>query len=213
MFRTPACVEEYFATSNAKQAAEEMWSPRLSSSERCRRILGQTISRALTDDSASGISRISEFAELQTAFDSDFLRREEPSWVRKQKLKVHRGGYGARAMSDHHWMEEWIQITDRYLFFHNPEKQKPHFRISLQSIVDVKCLPSADAPVMSSYCFIAVATLGTNYIRDVSFACRKSRLGGFDRRLDCDAECMRYTVLFGFSECFFGSYDFVRRPY
>lgn len=160
VFRTAASVEEYFATSNAKRAAEDMWSPRLSSSERCRRILGQTIVRALSDDSASGISRISKFAELQTTFGSDFLRREEPSWVRKQKMKVHRGGYGARAMSDRHWMEEWIQITDRYLSFHNPEKQKPHLRINLQSIVEVKCLPSTDAPVLSSYCFVAVATLG-----------------------------------------------------
>jgi len=163
VFRTAASVEEYFATSTAKQGAEEMWSPRLSSSERCRRVLGQTISRALMDDSASGIARLSKFAGLQMVFDSSFLRRAEPSWVRKQKLKVLQCGYGARALSDRHWMEEWIQVTDRYILFHNPDKQKAHFRINLQSIVEVKCLSSADAPVMSAYSFIAIGTLGRTF--------------------------------------------------
>lgn len=166
IFRTAASVEEYFATSSAKQAAEEMWSPRLSSSERCRRILGQTISKALTDKSSSGVARLRKFAEMQTPFSTGFLQRSEPpSWTQKRKQPVRNAGYGARALSDRHWMEEWIQITDQHILFHHPDHHRPHFRICLQSIVEAKCLPSAEAPVMSSYSFIAVGTLGrTVYI-------------------------------------------------
>lgn len=165
IFRTADSVEENFATSSAKQAAEEMWSPRISSSERCRRVLGQTISRALADDTATGVVRLGKFADLRPSFATDFLRRAQPSWTHRQKHNVRQSGYGARALSDRHWMEEWIQITDHYISFHHPERHKPHFRINLQSIVDVECLPSADAPDMSTYSFIAIGTLGrTVYI-------------------------------------------------
>ena len=128
VFRTASSVEEYFATSSAKQAAEQMWSPRLSSSERCRRVLGQTMSKALLDGSSSGIARLSKFVGEETAFDSSFLQRAEPSWARKQKLKIRKCGYGARALSDRHWMEEWMWISDRYIFFHNPREAKKPFQ-------------------------------------------------------------------------------------
>lgn len=160
VFRTASSVEEYFAISSSKQAAEQMWSPRLSSSERCRRILGQTISKALMDGSSSGIARLSKFAGEETTFDSSFLKRTEPSWVKKQKSKIRKSGYGARALSDRHWMEEWIQASDRFISFHNPEKQKGHFRISLQSIVQVKCVSKDDSPLMSPFSFISIGTLG-----------------------------------------------------
>jgi hypothetical protein len=159
VFRTAASVEEFYATSRFKQIADETWSPRLSSSERCRRVLGHTISQALLDETSGGTSGLKRFAELQTGFD-EFLRRAQPSWAAKRRVKIRQSGYGARAVSDHHWLEEWIEITDHYIFFHHPDKQKAHFRISLQSIVEVKCLPSEDAPLMPPFSFIAIGTLG-----------------------------------------------------
>jgi hypothetical protein len=159
VFRTAASVEEFYATSRFKQTADETWSPRLTSSERCRRVLGHTISQALLDETSGGTSGLKRLAELQTGFD-EFLRRAQPSWAAKRRVKIRQSGYGARALSEHHWLEEWIEVTDRYIFFHHPDKQKAHFRISLQSIVEVKCLPSEDTPLMPSFSFIAIGTLG-----------------------------------------------------
>ena len=160
VFRTAASVEEYFATSRSIQIVDQTWSPRLSTSERYRRILGHTISQALLDETPGGKARLKEFAQLQRGGDQEFLRRAQPSWAAKGRVKFHHSGYGARAVSDHHWLEEWIQVTDHHIFFHRPDKQKAHFYISLQSIVEVKRLSSQDAPLMPSFSFIGIGTLG-----------------------------------------------------
>ena len=164
VFRRASFSEEYFVTDEAKEQADNMWSPRLSSSERYRRIVGQCVSQALTEQNPKD-NRLHRFTELRTEFDSEFLRKEKPSWAHKRRLDVRKATFGARAISDRHWLEEWIQITDRFVFFHHPDKAKPHFRVCLRSIVDVKLMPSDDMPLMPAYSFLAIETLGrTDYL-------------------------------------------------
>ena len=155
VFRSSSTALSYLNTDTIDSSA---WSPRLSSSEKTRRMLGQAFLSALENESPT--SKLSSFRTLPTEFDA-FLRRSEPRLSSKRSKLVRKSGFMARALSDHHWVEEWVKITDQQLSFYHPERlQRANFRVSVKAISKVHKLAPNDCPSMAGFYFLAVHTQG-----------------------------------------------------
>lgn len=155
VFRLAQACEDLIAfASEFVQVVDEHFSPRISSSERTRRVLGLMLSKAgHTEQVKSFMSQESILADL-------FLKRPLPSMSDKERSVVEKCGLVARAISDRHWVEEWVKITTRAIFFFSPEKRKPHFRVTLQNIVGVERLDPELNPHFQQYFFLVIETSG-----------------------------------------------------
>ena len=142
----------------AKRTIADNFSPRISSSERMRRMVGL----ALADKSATDIAppKVQSFLERKSKYDNSFLRRTEPSTSGNDREVVQTSSFVARAISDRHWVEEWARVTVRGVSFYQPEKRRPHSRIFFSAIITVTVLPSEDCPVIPNHHFLGIATLG-----------------------------------------------------
>jgi hypothetical protein len=159
LFRTWDTTLEYFGEAEPTEITNR-FSSRLSSRERCRRMLG--LRYAETRLGKASPKSLFDFQELSTRYDAHFLSREAPT-VEKNKSKL--GGFVARALSDRHWREEWGTITDDELIFYHIDRSKPNFRMSLSSVVKVEYLPDADRPLLPYYHYLSVASFGrTTYL-------------------------------------------------
>lgn len=191
IFRFSPSMSDFFNIKEAKESAERHWSPRLSSCERTRRIIGHVIFAAKTNSSKA--IQLRKFAADHNIFDTSFLRGNPPSLTAKQARLVQKSAFVARAFSDHHWIEEWVKVTDLQLSFYHPDKpQKANLRLSLQNIISVQKLGPNESPLMPLYSFMEVQTLGqrvymmfaTEEMRDSWVAYLSTVIKNGDLRLD-----------------------------
>jgi hypothetical protein len=78
---------------------------------------------------------------------------------------MHKSGFLARALSDHHWIEEWAVVTERSISFHHPDRKKPNHRVGIQHISRVEKLKPNESPYFPNHSFLSVETLGrTSYL-------------------------------------------------
>lgn len=141
-----------------KSHIREHFSPRLSSSEKLRRSVALALSQK---PSVVSKNKLEEFCSAKSSLDQDFLRGPTPTKSRRANVIV--SGYVARALSDRHWIEEYCCIPSHghtIQFFHNPDKRKPAFHISISAIRSIKGLDPADAPSMFGYHVLVLTTLG-----------------------------------------------------
>ena len=159
-FRTPSKVAEYFTFDAAKKAVESTWSPRLSNAEKARRMLGQAYATSRESGTPEGAATLLAFHELKTEYDLNFLQRTRQSVLLKRSRIIKKSCFVARAISDHHWIEEWAKISEHQIVFYHPEKQNDNYRMSLASIVRVEKLNPEDSPTLPTYSFMAIETMG-----------------------------------------------------
>lgn len=155
IFRTWDTAVQHFGDRLLTEAIITRFSPRMSPVERSRRILGLRYGEARIGKASP--KKMSEFHNLQSAFDKTFLRRVLPSSSNMQGLRT---TLVARALSDRHWREEWGQITETGVTFYRMDKQKPSVRLSLSNIVNVCCVPDSAKPLLQRYSFLAIETFG-----------------------------------------------------
>ena len=132
---------------------ERMFSPRLSSSERTRRALGIALLSAERNQEKGGLvskKKLDDFLEqMPPDKDMDFLKRSSAvtSIILPENDILQTCAFAARAISDRHWIEEWVAVTDRRISFFHPEKRRPHFNVPFSTIMDIFALDTEDCPV------------------------------------------------------------------
>jgi hypothetical protein len=168
IFRVSQTLADYVDVQDVAASASSRWSSRLSSCERTRRIMGEAL--ALKMDKMSRHSGLKKLWSTTSEFDSSFLRGTPPTLPAKRARMVRMSCFVARAFSDHHWIEEWMKVTDYQLSFYHPERPtKANLQLSLQNLLSVRKLTSDEAPPMPSYHFMEVQTLGQRvYIMYIS---------------------------------------------
>ena len=159
IFRYASDVSDCFDVRKEQELAVKMWSPRLSPCEMTRRVVGQVLSSVLTN--SGRIQELQKFVKIQSVFDSSFLRGKPPTLSGKKASMVRKSAFVARALSDRHWIEEWMKVTDLQLAFYHPDKmQKANLYLSLNNITSVRKLAAHESPLIQSYSFMEVQTLG-----------------------------------------------------
>ncbi|KAL3925188.1 MAG: hypothetical protein SGILL_000580 [Bacillariaceae sp.] len=156
LFRTSKTAELSFGEPSLVEV-DDRFSPRMSSEERVRRILGLKYAEAHVEKGKR--AQLHRFEKMLTRFDTQFLSREDRA---SKKLPGPMSGYVARALSDRHWIEERIVLHDQEITFHHMDKSKVHCQISIESIVGVS-VPDKDsgtAPYLPSFFFLQVETFG-----------------------------------------------------
>jgi hypothetical protein len=137
---------------------EDWFSPRLSPEERTRRILGLKYIKGLTEKEFDIQQRIFEFQNKKTTYDRKFLRE----YLSKFKKKSKNFFAVARAVGDHHWVEEWAIVAGPYIDFYRIDKKKPGFQIGLSSIIKVEEMETA---ILQGFYFLSIETFGrTTYL-------------------------------------------------
>jgi hypothetical protein len=154
ILRTAQACQDLIEDSEFAQVVDENFSPRMSSSERTRRVLGLMLSKSgQTEKVESFISKESILSDL-------FLNRQMPLMSDKERFVVQKCGFVARAISDRHWVEEYVKITTRAISFYHPEKRKFHLKVSLRSIVGVERLAPELNPQFRQHYFLVIETSG-----------------------------------------------------
>lgn len=158
VFRTPAEFKTYVEIQDAAQYVKSVSSPRISVSEEARRILGYAYSQALTKNT----SKARQLANLKSPIDTQFLQREnppvsEPGATKPKSIMV---GFMARALSEFHWREEFVQLFDDHMAFFHPLNSKPSFRIYCNSVIEIEKIDDGKGPRFAGYSFLQVETLG-----------------------------------------------------
>jgi len=139
---------------------EEWFSPRLTDIERTRRVLALMYMKGLTDKDMEIQQRTFAFQTMKSAFDRKFLKGHNS----RKKKKVKPYFAVARALSDHHWVEERALLTDHDIEFFRMDKKKPSFLIGLSSIIKVKDADSTNM-LQGYYHMLEIETFGrTTYL-------------------------------------------------
>ena len=164
----------------ASRTVEDTFSPRMSNTERIRRTLGLIIS----DKHATDIppKKVESFLKQQSEHDNAFLKRPEPSnfdsFPEDRHASIKAFGYSARAISDRHWIEEWVMLSDRRLSFYHPDKRKSHYHVATSALNSVSKLAHDGCPAFPNSFFLSISTLGrTIYLM---FSDEFKRTGWFD---------------------------------
>ncbi|VEU35527.1 unnamed protein product [Pseudo-nitzschia multistriata] len=149
LFRSEEMAERFFRGERDEDArVDDRFSHRISTLERTRRILGWKYAEAHTTerDQKDHQERLQKFHKLQCRFDAAFLKRKEPSTT---KVTGTKSGFVARALSDRHWKEERMVLCNNSedILFHHAEGSKIHFRISLESVINVST-PAKDSELV-----------------------------------------------------------------
>jgi hypothetical protein len=113
------------------------FSPRLSSLEKLRRLLGLTLSRT-SQQTGIPADRVQEFLEQNDDLKGNFLRSTKHATSNKGGHVIRIAGVIARAMSDRHWIENWGQVCDRFITFSRLDNRKVQFRLRLSDIIRVE---------------------------------------------------------------------------
>lgn len=167
VFRTPQSFRDLIRVGNymgatvvSDSAMDTLCSPRASKAERTRRLFGTMLEQSLAGKNADSLIRMMEF------YSSKFLTRRVTSFPEKTRSPTATGGLVARALSDRHWIEEWVQIDGKTISFQHPESRKRHFEIKMDCVVGIRNLQQEEAPVIyNNYHFLAIETLGqTSYL-------------------------------------------------
>eukprot|EP00548_Thalassiothrix_antarctica_P001563 CAMPEP_0194131086 /NCGR_PEP_ID=MMETSP0152-20130528/1924_1 /TAXON_ID=1049557 /ORGANISM="Thalassiothrix antarctica, Strain L6-D1" /LENGTH=803 /DNA_ID=CAMNT_0038825747 /DNA_START=50 /DNA_END=2458 /DNA_ORIENTATION=- len=161
IFRSPKDILDYCHTEETNALHTKLWSPRLSSSENMRRRIGQILHLSIKSESSQVSKRLNDLLSMKTQYDSNFLKGKPPTLSVKRAQMIQMASFVARAISDHHWVEEWMKVTDKQISFYHPERlQKANFRISLSNIISVNQLEGEDVPLLPNYFFMGLQTLG-----------------------------------------------------
>lgn len=153
LFRTFEHTQELLGDRHLAEVNEAVFPHRLSQLETSRRKIGLRYAEALLGKSSP--AKMNQFQTFQSFFDKQFLRRD--SFLSKGNVKSR---MVARATSDRHWVEECGVISESAIEFYGLDKAKPHFRISLSSVVKATPLPEDDRPLLPGYHFLSIQTFG-----------------------------------------------------
>jgi Protein of unknown function, DUF547 len=134
-----------------RQRVHSLYSPRLSSDEKKRR----TVGLAVVQDAS--VAKLVD--GMEGGYEGSLLHHIAPSFASSSFPASYLSCYVARAMSEHHWVEEWCVLTDRHVSFHQFDKKTVHFQIHLDSVLGVHKMEQ-DAPYIPDTSFLMVATLG-----------------------------------------------------
>ncbi|CAJ1955741.1 unnamed protein product [Cylindrotheca closterium] len=141
---------------------EEWFSPRLTDIERTRRIIALMYMKGLTDKDVEIQQRTFAFQTKKSTYDRKFLKGFDSKKKNKKQVKPYFAV--ARALSDHHWVEEMALLSDRDIQFYRVDKKKPGFSIGLSSIIKVKDVDSTSM-LQGYYHILAIETFGrTTYL-------------------------------------------------
>ena len=154
LYRSLDIAQELMGDRFLSEIDDGIFTPRLSPIEASRRSIGLRYAEALIGKASP--SMMSQFQRLNTSHDKHFLQRVG---IRKNDSSI-LSCMLARAVSDRHWIEEWACITNDEVLFYRLDHSKPHFRISLASIVKVEPLPKEEWPLMQGYHFLSIETFG-----------------------------------------------------
>jgi hypothetical protein len=141
-------VNSSVVSSEIRTVVKTDFSPRLSSSEQFRRLLVLALSR-------ESVERITALRDHPAQYTSEFLRRPPPS-----PSKGLISGFVARALSDRHWVEEYVYVTNRCIAFRRPDKRQVEFMLPLSSVSKVGLLSPSLRPQQVGYYFLVLTTLG-----------------------------------------------------
>ena len=157
LFRSLQQFQRHLDVKEALKYVSSVCSTRISNSELTRRVLGYAYCQGQT----SHAPKVRQFTTTNNKTEAQFLRRAEPeNGSNKFKQKVLKSGFIARALSDHHWREEYVLLLDHHIAFLHPDNLKPHFRINLKSVIKGKKLKPEDGPDMPGYFFLELDTIG-----------------------------------------------------
>lgn len=147
---------------------------RVSHSERLRRRMGHILSMAfltLTPDALEEcLQKLRNVSSTHRYMKR--LRNEKAatpktsskiSFPRRSRIIFQ--GFLARAASESHWVEQWATVTPSHVCFYHPDRKRPTYRISLQSVINIKCISEAevnrfDSPCIPQFYFSELETLG-----------------------------------------------------
>ena len=132
---------------------EQHFSPRLSSHESSRRSIGLFLKE-------NGEAAIVEMQKVSVSHHDQFLRRKVKSTEKTVAGTILRG-FAARAISDRHWDEEWLVLSEGgVLSCYHPEKRKTRLRIQMSNILKAYTLPAKLTPAMKGFGFLCIETFG-----------------------------------------------------
>ena len=162
ILRSEKDCEDLVKSSDAAGTVDATFSPRMSESERLRRMIGYIVSKPMRVKVDA--SKLKTFTDGRNKkYENLFLKRAAPSLSDRERSVVQWSGYVARARSDRHWVEEWATLTSRGLYFYHPEKRKTSFHVSLTDILSVDMLKAVDSPCFPGGHCLCVETLGRSY--------------------------------------------------
>lgn len=155
------CLEAQAASDIIRERVGDYFSPRLSTHERSRRCLGLFVK-------TKGERAIDILEQKSSPYHDQFLQHKSRN-TEKATMGTRLQGFAARAVSDRHWEEEWVVLSeDGVLSCYHPEKvRKVRLRIQASSILKASILPHKLAPSMEKFGFFTIETLG----RTIYFLC------------------------------------------
>ena len=150
--------QELIEETDAAGVIEASFSPRLSSAEKMRRMIGYVLT--FPDQANARPDLLSSFAEKQHHQTAMFLKREAPSFTEKDSVSVIKSCFVARAISDRHWIEEWVTLSKRGVCFFHPGKRKASYRLLLSNLRQVISAPLQLCPNFPNHHFLEIKTSG-----------------------------------------------------
>lgn len=158
VFRTVRECEDLVQRSHAKEVIDVVYSPRMSNSERLRRLVGYIMSQP--EGCAAEPKARQVFVNPNADCERKFLKHSEPTLSERARASILFGAFTARALSDRHWVEEWAGISTVGIVFYHAERKKPTSSLHLESVLSVSALPDEKCPHFPGYQFVMIALLG-----------------------------------------------------
>jgi len=161
-FRSAEMAGQVFKGNREEDAeVDDRFSHRISTAERTRRILGLKYAEAHTIENDRNLNKtqLRMFHKTENRYDKEFLKG------RKRTLPKVTGVVSAivaRALSDRHWKEERMVLTDESgdLLFHHVDGSSVHFRILLSNVINLSALGNRSENVpLPSYYYLQIESL------------------------------------------------------
>jgi len=176
IYRTSSQFTHHFETEDATRSVEASYSSRMSSREKKRRIMGQALAHAISSEESGMKEKIHNFMNQKDEFESTFLQKPL-SLLTSLKINSTSLCNVARALSEHHFVEEFARVTADHITFYQYQRNRPvfHFRMSIETIVNARKLCRDASPHFPQHYFMALETLGrTIYLMFLSESERNS---------------------------------------
>ena len=158
MLRSTDDCNELLEGSATATLVDKAFSPRLSTTERFRRMIGWAVAKPL--DASITSTSLAVFQQRRRIFANEFAREDIPQMPDKEKAHVKLSGLIFRAISDRHWIQERVRLTAKSISFYHPDKRKPNFHMTLTSIVEVARLQTEECPMLPGQYFLSLRSIG-----------------------------------------------------
>lgn len=140
------------------------FSPRMSSSENLRRLIGIILTKKYNHSSYNDSLALEK---VNTMIDNTkhhmyntLSKRNKPTYLDKTMMIPTYGScYVTRAISDRHWIDEFMILAEYAILFYNPMKPKIQFRIIISNITKLEILDPDLCPHFIGYHFLVIQTL------------------------------------------------------